>query len=47
MTKLYLMRRDANGDYKIIKRSSGRVVFYGDRDDCEQWLERNGHDEWN
>jgi len=24
---------------------NGKPVFYGDRIECTEWLERNGHDE--
>jgi hypothetical protein len=24
-----------------------KAVFYGNRTECKEWIERNGHDDWN
>lgn len=44
MNKIYqiLKWRD---EYQVCKRG-GSVVFIGSRQECKEWIERNGHDEW-
>jgi hypothetical protein len=47
MTKLYIIQRDASGDFKVTLRRTGRAVYYGTARECAEWLEINGNDEWN
>ncbi len=35
------------GAYHVLLKSNGMIVFLGIKKECEEWLERNGHDEWN
>lgn len=49
------VRNEAKGVYRlqrngakceVIKRSTGRVEFEGTYIECNEWIERNGHDAW-
>ena len=34
-------------DYCVQNKKTGKVVFYGTKEECKEWIEHNGHDEWN
>lgn len=37
----------ANADeWKVVRKSDGKAVFYGTASECREWVERNGHDDW-
>jgi hypothetical protein len=33
--------------YVVKSKSTGRIAFTGTRRECLEWIEYNGHDEWN
>lgn len=41
---LYTIKKHAGGDYYVKNCKTGKVVFYGSRIECDEWIERNGHD---
>ena len=43
---LYAIKK--NGDeYKVVLKRNGRIYFYGTKDECQEWVERNDGDEHN
>jgi hypothetical protein len=44
---LYTIRKNIGVNYKVVLVRTSKTVFYGTKRECEEWLERNGHDEWN
>jgi hypothetical protein len=49
MTTLYEIKSDNAKQYscKVVLKRTGKVVFYGTRTECREWIERNDGDEWN
>ena len=45
---LYTIKKDVvHGGHYIKNVKTGKIVFYGTKAECDDWLEVNGHDEWN
>lgn len=44
---MYRIGKDGNKGWKVVKTSTGTNVFFGTKQECAEWIERNGHDEWN
>lgn len=47
MTNFYAIKRPSVGatDFMVAHIATGKVVFYGSKAKCREWIERNGHDE--
>ena len=41
----YKLEPYRQGEWRITL--DGRAVFYGTLAECKEWLEINGHDDWN
>jgi len=43
--KLYAIKNPSVGDsdYRVAHVKTGKVVFYGTRAECKEWIEHNGH----
>lgn len=50
-TQLYGVRQvpvlNGDVDHCVFLKSTKRAVFFGTKAECLEWIERNGHDEWN
>lgn len=38
---------DGYVEWQVIHVRSGKAVYFGSYGDCQQWIEYNGHDDWN
>ncbi|QBQ72103.1 hypothetical protein Milano_081 [Agrobacterium phage Milano] len=41
---MYRIGKDGNKGWKVVKNATGKNVFFGTKQECEEWIERNGHD---
>ena len=44
---MYDIRKNIGKNYKVVLVRIGATVFYGTKAECQEWVEYNGHDEWN
>lgn len=44
MTYRAFSLKDGKGGWCVLRLDYGRRVFYGTRQECLDWIERNGHD---
>lgn len=48
MTKLYVIRIvNRKDECKVVHVKTWKAVFFGTRAECKDWIEVNGHDDWN
>lgn len=42
---MYIIKKDVvRGGHYVQRTDNRKVVFFGTKTECEEWMERNGHD---
>jgi hypothetical protein len=41
---MYTVGKAPRGEYMVVLNRTCRPVFFGTKAECNEWLERNGHD---